>query len=149
MASLKESIQADMKTAMRAGDKPRLVTVRNLLAAIQRREVDERTELDDTAVLQVIEKLVKQGNDSVKQFAEGGRQDLVEKESKEVEILKAYLPEQLTEAELDHLIEQVMAKTGATGIKDMGKVMSAIRSEAQGRADMGAISARVKAKLAG
>ena len=116
MASFKGSIQADMKAALRAGDKPRLGTIRMLLAAIQRREVDERIELDDNAVLQIIEKLVKQGAESVKQFAAGGRDDLVAKERAEIEILQAYLPEPLSEAELDTLIKAAIQSTAATSI---------------------------------
>lgn len=149
MASLKVSIQTDMKAALRESDKPRLSTIRMLLAAIQRREIDERIELDDGSVLQVIEKLVKQGAESAKQFAAGGRDDLVAKEKAEIEILKAYLPEPLSDTELDTLIDAAMQSTGASSIKDMGKVMSAIRKLAQGRVDMGAVSGRVKAKLAG
>lgn len=149
MASLKVSIQTDMKAALRESDKPRLSTIRMLLAAIQRREIDERIELDDGSVLQVIEKLVKQGAESAKQFAAGGRDDLVAKEKAEIEILKAYLPEPLSDTELDTLIDAAMQSTGASSIKDMGKVMSAIRKQAQGRVDMGAVSGRVKAKLAG
>lgn len=149
MASLKVSIQTDMKAALRESDKPRLSTIRMLLAAIQRREIDERIELDDGSVLQVIEKLVKQGAESAKQFAAGGRDDLVAKEKAEIEILKAYLPEPLSDTELDTLIDAAMQSTGAASIKDMGKVMSAIRKQAQGRVDMGAVSGRVKAKLAG
>lgn len=138
-----------MKAALRESDKPRLSTIRMLLAAIQRREIDERIELDDGSVLQVIEKLVKQGAESAKQFAAGGRDDLVAKEKAEIEILKAYLPEPLSNTELDTLIDAAMQSTGASSIKDMGKVMSAIRKLAQGRVDMGAVSGRVKAKLAG
>ncbi len=149
MASLKVSIQTDMKAALRESDKPRLSTIRMLLAAIQRREIDERIELDDGSVLQVIEKLVKQGAESAKQFAAGGRDDLVAKEKAEIEILKAYLPEPFSDTELDTLIDAAMQSTGASSIKDMGKVMSAIRKQAQGRVDMGAVSGRVKAKLAG
>jgi len=149
VASLKVSIQTDMKAALRESDKPRLSTIRMLLAAIQRREIDERIELDDGSVLQVIEKLVKQGAESAKQFAAGGRDDLVAKEKAEIEILKAYLPEPLSDTELDTLIDAAMQSTGASSIKDMGKVMSAIRKQAQGRVDMGAVSGRVKAKLAG
>jgi hypothetical protein len=138
-----------MKSALREGDKMRLATIRMALAAIQRREVDERTELDDAGVLQVIEKLVKQGTESAKQFETGGRNDLVEKELAEIEVLKTYLPEPLGEAELDALIDEIIANTGAESVKDMGKVMNALRDKAQGRADMGAVSGRVKAKLAG
>lgn len=138
-----------MKAAMRAGDKDRLAVIRMLLAAIQRREVDERVELDDAGVLKTIEKLVKQGQESARQYKEGGRHELVDKELAEVEILRHYLPEPLSAAELDALIDQVIRDTGAESVRDMGKVMGAIRERAQGRADMGAVGARVKAKLAG
>jgi uncharacterized protein YqeY len=117
------------------------------LAAIQRREVDERIELDDAGVLQIVEKLVKQGTESARQFAEGGRDDLVKKELAEVELLKTYMPEPLSEAELDVLIDEIIRATGAEGVRDMGKVMSGIREQAQGRADMGVASSRVKSKL--
>jgi uncharacterized protein YqeY len=138
-----------MKTALRAGEKERLAVLRMVLASIQRREVDERVELDDGNVLKVIEKLVKQGQESARQFGEGGRDDLVRKELAEVEILKTYLPEPLNEAELETLIDEAIKSTGAQSMRDMGKVMQAIREQAQGRADMGVISGRVKAKLAG
>jgi uncharacterized protein YqeY len=149
MSPLKDSLQADMKAALRAGEKARLAVIRLVLAAVQRREVDERIELDDAAVLKVIEKLVKQGQDSAKQFADGGRDDLVQKEQAEVEILKTYLPEPLSEAELGALIDAVIASTGAESVRDMGAVMSAIREQAQGRADMGVIGGLVKSRLAG
>jgi len=138
-----------MKTALRAGEKERLAVLRMVLASIQRREVDERVELDDGNVLKVIEKLVKQGQESARQFGEGGRDDLVRKELAEVEILKTYLPEPLNEAQLETLIDEAIKSTGAQSMRDMGKVMQAIREQAQGRADMGVISGRVKAKLAG
>jgi uncharacterized protein YqeY len=148
VSTLKDTLQADMKSALRAGDKARLTTVRMALAAIQRREVDEREQLDNTAVLQIIEKLVKQGAESAKQFESGGREDLAAKEKAEIEVLKTYLPEPLDDTQLDALIDEVIAITGATSIKDMGKVMNELRGKAQGRADMGAVSGRVKAKLA-
>ena len=138
-----------MKTALRAGEKERLAVLRMVLASIQRREVDERVELDDGNVLKVIEKLVKQGQESARQFGEGGRDDLVRKELAEVEILKTYLPEPLNEAQLEALIDEAIKSTGAESVRDMGKVMQAIREQAQGRADMGVIGGRVKAKLAG
>ena len=147
MASLKDQIDADMKAAMRAGEKDRLTVIRMLKAAIQRREVDDRVELDDAGVLKTIEKLVKQGQDSADQYTKGGRQELADKELAEIEVLKAYLPEQLSEAELDALIDTVVTETGAAALKDMGKVMNAIREQAQGRADMGSVGARVKARL--
>ena len=136
-----------MKSAMREGDKDRLAVIRMLKAAIQRREVDERIELDDAGVLKSIEKLVKQGQDSAQQFIQGGRQELADKELAEVEILKTYLPEPLSENELDALIDEVIAATGAESLHDMGKIMNAIRERAQGRADMGKVSQMVKARL--
>lgn len=149
MSALKDQIQNDMKTALRAGDKFRLAVVRMLLAAIQRREVDDRVELDDAGILKTVEKLVKQGQESARQYTDGGRQELADKELAEVEILRQYLPEPLSDAELDALIERSIQETGAEGVRDMGKVMGAIREHAQGRADMGIVGGRVKAKLAG
>ncbi len=146
-SSLKDQITADMKSAMRAGDKDRLNVIRMLKAAIQRREVDDRIELDDAGVLKSVEKLVKQGQDSAEQFTKGGRQELADKELAEVEILKAYLPEPLSETELDALIDEIITSTGAVSLRDMGKVMNAIRERAQGRADMGVVGARVKTRL--
>ncbi|MGI9341946.1 MAG: GatB/YqeY domain-containing protein [Gammaproteobacteria bacterium] len=147
MSTLKQTLQSDMKSALRGGDKSRLAVIRMLLAAIQRREVDDRVELDDAGVLKTIEKLVKQGQDSARQYTDGGRQELADKELAEIEVLRAYLPEQLGDAELDALIDSVIAATGAKTIRDMGKVMGAMREQAQGRADMGAVGARVKEKL--
>jgi len=144
---LKEQITADMKSALRAGEKDRLAVIRMLKAQIQRREVDDRIELDDAGVLQVIEKLIKQGKDSAEQFANGGRPELADKELAEVGILQAYLPARLSAAELDTLIDTLIAATGATSLRDMGKVMAAIRERAQGSVDMGDAGARVKAKL--
>ncbi len=144
---LKEQITADMKSALRAGEKDRLAVIRMLKAQIQRRELDDRTELDDTGVLQVIEKLIKQGKDSAEQFANGGRPELADKELAEVGILQAYLPARLSATELDALIDTLIAATGATSLRDMGKVMAAIREQAQGSVDMGDAGARVKAKL--
>ena len=132
---------------MRAGEKERLTVIRMLKAAIQRREVDERIELDDTGVLKAVEKLVKQGQDSAEQFIKGGRQELADKELAEIEILKAYLPEPLSDTELDTLIDAAIASVGATSLRDMGKVMNTIREQAQGRADMGVVSGLVKARL--
>ncbi len=138
-----------MKSAMRAGDKHRLGVIRMLKAAIQRREVDDRSELDDTGVLKIVEKLVKQGQDSAEQFTKGGRPELADKELSEIEILKTYLPEPLSDAELDALIKSAITSVGAESLRDMGKVMNALREQAQGRADMGVASGRVKALLAG
>jgi uncharacterized protein len=147
--SLKERITDDMKAAMRAGEKERLGVIRMITAAIKQREVDERIMLDDTQVLAVLEKMIKQRKESLIQFQAGNRQDLVDKESAEITLLTAYLPAQLSEAELDALIAEAIASTGAASVKDMGKVMGIIKSKAQGRADMGAVGAKIKAKLGG
>jgi hypothetical protein len=145
--ALKERVTEDMKTAMRAGEKERLSTIRLLLAAIKQREVDERIRLDDGQVLAVIEKMIKQRREAISQFEAGGRADLVAKENAEVALLQAYLPAQLTPTEIDALIAEAIAATGAASIKDMGKVMGFVKGKAQGRADMGALSARIKQKL--
>ncbi len=145
--SLKEQIQSDMKGAMRAGEKERLSVIRMLLAAIQTREIEERSELSDQDVLAVVEKQVKQRKDSAKQYADAGRPDHEAAELSEAEILKGYLPEQLSEAEITALLDDVMDATGASGMKDMGKVMGQLKAKAQGRADMGTLSALVKARL--
>lgn len=145
--SLKERITEDMKTAMRAAQKERLGTVRMILAGIKQREVDERVSLDDAQVLAVIDKMVKQRKESIAQFETGGRADLVAKEKAEIALLQEYLPTQLSPAEIETLISAAIAKTGAASIKDMGKVMGALKSELAGRADMGAVSARIKQKL--
>jgi len=145
--ALKERITEDMKAAMRAGEKERLATIRLALAAIKQREIDERISLDDTQVLSVLDKMIKQRRESVVQFASGGRADLVARENAEIVVLQGYLPAQLSEAELDALIAAAIAATGAASVKDMGKVMAVVKPQAQGRADMGAVSARVKQKL--
>ncbi len=147
--SLKARIQEDMKSAMRAGEKEKLANIRMVMAAIKQREVDERIELDDPQVLAVIDKMVKQRRESIVQFQAGGRADLVAKEEAELAQLNAYLPAQLGDAELDALINDAIAATGAASIKDMGKVMAAIKARAAGRADMGAVGARIKARLSG
>ena len=146
--TLKERITEDMKSAMRAGEKERLGTIRLALAGIKQREVDERITLDDGQVLAVLEKMIKQRKEAITQFQAGGRADLVAKESAEVSILEGYLPARLSDAELEALIAGAIASTGATSPKDMGKVIAAVKSQAQGRADMGVVSARVKEKLA-
>jgi hypothetical protein len=146
--SLKERITEDMKTAMRAAQKERLGTVRMILAGIKQREVDERVSLDDSQVLAVIDKMVKQRKESIAQFETGGRADLVAREQAEIVLLQQYLPAQLSPAEIEALISAAIATTGAVSIKDMGKVMGALKSELAGRADMGAVSARIKQKLA-
>lgn len=145
--SLKDSITEDMKSAMKAGDKDRLKVVRLILAAIKQVEVDSRKELDDTAVLGVLDKMVKQRRDSVEQFSKGHREDLADIERAEIEVLESYLPAKMDDAELDALIDEVIAATGAESIRDMGKVMGAIKARAAGRADMGAVGSRVKARL--
>jgi uncharacterized protein YqeY len=145
--ALKDRVTEDMKTAMRAGDKARLAAVRLLLAAIKQREVDERITLDDGQVLAVIEKMIKQRRESITQFESGGRSDLAAKESAEIGVLQGYLPAQLTPAEIDALIAEAIAATGAASVKDMGKVMGFVKPKAQGRTDMGALSARIKQKL--
>jgi uncharacterized protein len=145
--SLKERLQEDMKAAMRAAQKERLATVRLILAAIKQREVDERITLDDTQVLTVLEKMGKQRRESIAQFEAGGRPDLVAKETAELALISSYMPAQLGAAELDGLIRESIAATGAASIKDMGKVMAVIKSKAQGRADMATVGARIKALL--
>jgi hypothetical protein len=145
--TLKERLTEDMKSAMRGAHKERLSTIRMAQAAIKQREVDERITLDDAQVIAVLEKMVKQRRESVVQFEQGGRADLAQKERAEIELLQSYLPAQLSETELDALIRDAVAATGATSIKDMGKVMGVVKGKAAGRADMGAVSARIKAAL--
>ena len=145
--SLKEHIQQDMKDAMRAGDKSRLGTIRLMLAAIKQKEVDDRKDLDDAEVTLVLDKMVKQRRESVSQFEKAGRADLVEQETAELAVIQSYLPEPLGESELNTLIDAAMAQTGATSIRDMGKVMALLKPDLQGRADMGAVSALIKARL--
>jgi uncharacterized protein len=145
--TLKERIQEDMKAAMRGGERERLATVRLILAAIKQREVDERISLDDTQVLAVLEKMVKQRRESIASFQAGGRDDLVAKEQAELDLLQKYLPEPLDEAAIDALIGTAIAESGATSIKDMGKVMAIIKTRAAGRVDMGALGARIRSRL--
>ena len=145
--TLKERITEDMKTAMRSGEKDRLAVIRLLLAAIKQIEVDERIVLDDAKVTSVLEKMIKQRKESIVAFEKGARADLVAKETAEIAILQPYLPAQMSEAELDALIAEAIASTGAASIKDMGKVMGVVKAKAAGKADMGAVGARIKAKL--
>jgi uncharacterized protein YqeY len=147
--SLKERITDDMKAAMRSGEKERLGVIRMITAAIKQREVDERISLDDTQVLSVLEKMLKQRKESLVQFQAGNRQDLVDKEAAEITLLQGYLPSQLSDTEIDALIKDAIAATGAASIKDMGRVMGLIKGKAQGRADMAAVGAKIKAKLGG
>ena len=145
--SLKDRITGDVKDAMRAKDKPRLGTLRLITAAIKQQEVDERIEVDDTQVLALLDKMCKQRRESINQFEKAGRDDLIAQEVSELDIIQTYLPEQLSEAEIAALIEETMATTGAASIKDMGKVMGQLKPKLQGRADMSAVSALIKAKL--
>jgi hypothetical protein len=138
-----------MKAAMRSGEKERLGTIRMITAAIKQREVDERITLDDVQVLSVLEKMIKQRKESLEQFKAGNRQDLADKESAEITLLQGYMPSPLSGAEIDALIAEAVAATGAASIKDMGKVMGIIKAKAQGRADMAAVGAKIKAKLGG
>jgi len=147
--ALKDTLQQDMKTAMRGADKPKLGVVRLILAAIKQREVDERIELDDTQITIVLDKMSKQRRDSLEQYEKAGREDLAAQERFELEVLQTYLPEQLDDAEIDTLIGAAIEATGATSIKDMGKVMGQLKSKIQGRADMSAVSGKIKARLSG
>jgi len=146
---LKQRIQDDVKDAMRSKDRQRLNTLRLLTAAIKQREVDERITLDDTAVTALIEKMVRQRKDSIAQYEKAGRQDLIDIETYEMELLQGYLPEPMDAAELEALVHTTINDCGATGIRDMGKVMVQLRTQVQGRADMAAVSATVKALLNG
>src|SRR5262245_5307656 len=146
--TLKTRITDDMKTAMKAKDAQRLGTVRLALAAITQREVDERKELADADVLAVLEKMIKQRRDSIQQYTAGNRKDLADQEQFEIDVLSTYLPQQATEAEVDAVIAEAIAVSGAKGVADMGKVMGQVKAKLTGRADMGQVSARVKARLA-
>jgi len=147
--TLKERIQEDMKAAMRAKDQARLSAVRLLLAAMKQKEVDERIELADVDVLGIIEKMVKQRRESIAQYEKAARQDLADQEKFEIGVLQAYLPQQMGEAEVAQAIAGAVAECGASGVKDMGKVMALLKPRLAGRADMGKVSAQVKAKLGG
>jgi uncharacterized protein YqeY len=147
--TLKERITEDMKTAMRSGAKDRLAVIRLIQSAIKQREVDERIVLDDAQVTSVLEKMIKQRKESIAAFEKGARPDLVAKEAAEIVVLTPYLPEQMSDADLDALIAEAIATTSASSIKDMGKVMGIVKARAAGKADMGAVGARIKAKLGG
>ena len=147
MTTLKERIVAEMKEAMRARESVRLDAIRLLRAAIQRREIDERVELGDEEVLAVIQKMIKQGRDSIAQFEQGARDDLVQKEAVMLAVLETYLPEQLAEGERAELINKALIETDAQSVRDMGKVMGWLKPRVQGRADMGAVSNTIKQKL--
>lgn len=147
--SLKDRIQDDLKQAMRDKNQPRVDTIRLLTAAIKQREVDERIALDDAQVLAVIDKLIKQSRESIEQFQKGGRADLASKEEADVGIWRSYLPQPLSQVEIERLIAEAMSATGAASVKDMGKVMGVLKPKLQGRADIGQVSARVKSQLGG
>jgi uncharacterized protein YqeY len=147
--SLKTRISDDMKAAMRAKDAPRLSAIRLLLSAMKQREVDERIELSDADVVAIIDKMLKQRRESIAQFEKGGRQDLADTEKFEVSVLQTYMPQALSDAEIDVEISAAMQASGAKAIADMGKVMAILKPKLAGRADMGKVSAKIKAKLAG
>ena len=145
--SLRQRIQDDMKSALKAGDKQRLGTLRLIHAAVQQREVDERVLLTDQQVLETLDKMVKQRRESIVQYEQGSRDDLAEQERFEIGVIQHYLPEPLSDAEIDALVDDAIAETGAAGIRDMGKVMAIVKPAVQGRADVGAVSAKVKTRL--
>jgi uncharacterized protein YqeY len=147
--SLKDEIMSEMKAAMKAKDQARLTTIRMLQAAIQRKEVDERIQLDDAQVIAVAEKLIKQSRDAIAQYEKAGRQELVDKEQADIDIWQSFLPEQMGEAEIDQLVAAAISETGASTMKDMGKVMGVLKPKLAGRADMGQVSAKIKAGLGG
>ncbi|HEY9029809.1 MAG TPA: GatB/YqeY domain-containing protein [Kangiella sp.] len=147
MSALNDRIKEAMKDAMRAKEKARLSTIRLVLSAIKQVEVDTRTELDDTAILAILDKMVKQRRESIKQYEDAGRQELADVEHAEIEVLQEFLPKQLTDDEIAELIEQAISSTGAESIKDMGKVMGILKPQLQGRADMGQVSGKIKSRL--
>ena len=147
MSELKQQINEDVKAAMRSKDKERLAVLRLIQAAFKQKEVDERIELDDTQVLAILNKLAKQHRDSISQFEQAGRNDLVEKEAFELEVVQSYLPQQLSEDEVSQIIQEVIKDSGADSMKDMGKVMGLLKPKLQGRTDMGKVSGLVKAQL--
>ena len=147
MADLKTRINDDVKTAMREKDKARLATLRLITAAIKQKEVDERTELNDEQVVAILEKMLKQRKDSIEQFEKAGRDELAAQEKAEIEIIQVYMPEQLSDDEIESLIKEAIASTGAESMKDMGKVMGQLKPKLAGRADMGAVSGKIKALL--
>ena len=149
MSELKDRITADMKAAMKGGDKARLGVIRLMLAALKQIEVDERVELDDERILSILDKMVKQRRDSISQYESAGRTELADQEKYEVGIIQEYLPAQLSEGEIATLIDEAIQATGAASMKDMGKLMGLLKPKLQGRADMGAVSAQIKQKLSG
>ncbi len=149
MSDLATRINDDVKAAMKAKDKPRLGVLRLITAAIKQREVDEQISLDDSQILAVLEKMVKQRKDSIAQYEKAGRDELAQKEAFEIGIIQEYLPEQLSDDEIDALIDEAISSTGASSMKDMGKVMGTLKPKMAGRADMGAVSGKIKARLSG
>lgn len=147
--ALKDRIQDDMKSAMRAKDKERLGAIRLILAAIKQREVDERIVLDDSQIIAVLERMLKQRRESIAQFEKAGRDDLIARETLEIQVIQAYMPPPLSDAEIGAIVAEAVAESGAASIRDMGKVMGIVKAQLQGRADMGTVSALVKARLAG
>ena len=144
---LKQRIQNDMKDAMRAKEMLRLTTIRMLIAAVKQREIDDQKTLDDPAILNIIKKMIKQRHDSAEQYVAGKRQELADKENQEIDVLQLYLPEQMTHADIEAAVKKVISDTDASSMKDMGKVMAALKSQLEGRADMGTVSTKVKALL--
>lgn len=149
MSALKGRLEEDMKAALRSGDKSRLAALRLALAAIKQREVDSRHSLDDTAVQGVLERMIKQTRDALAQYREAGRDDLIEKEETEIAVLQSYLPEPMSDEELETLIADTIDEVGARGLNDIGRVMAALKTKAAGRADMREVNARVRAALEG
>ncbi|HPE59205.1 MAG TPA: GatB/YqeY domain-containing protein [Thiolinea sp.] len=145
--SLKQQITEDMKAAMRAGDKARLAVIRLMLAAIKQQEVDQRIELDDVAVLATLDRMIKQRRESIRQYDAASRTDLVAQEQSEIGVIQGYMPAPLSSGEVDALIAAALTESGATSVRDMGKVMAILKPQVQGRADIGQLSARVKARL--
>jgi uncharacterized protein YqeY len=146
-SALKEQIQDAMKTAMKSGDKERLAVVRLMLSAMKQVEVDERIELDDDRVLGILDKMVKQRRESISQYEQGGRDDLASKEKAEIDVIADFLPQPLSEEEIETIINQAISQTGAESMKDMGKVMGIVKPQITGRADMGAVSGKIKTLL--
>ncbi|WP_341327047.1 GatB/YqeY domain-containing protein [Methylotuvimicrobium sp. KM2] len=149
MELLKDRIKEDMKAAMKGGDKARLAVIRLIMAAIKQREVDERIELDNDQIIAVLDKMVKQRRESIRQYSGASRMDLVEVEEAEILVIQNYLPQALTEQEIDEMVAEAVEQSGAESVKDMGKVMGLLRNKMQGRADMAIVSAKIKAVLAG
>lgn len=147
MSDIKAKLMSDIKACMKSGDKPRLGVLRLISSAVKQREVDERVETDDSAMIQILDKMAKQRRESIEQYESAGRQDLADTEKSELQIIQGYLPAQLSGDEIETLINEAVTSTGATGIRDMGKVMGILKPQLQGRADMSAVSAQIKTRL--